>query len=74
MDARQFFDIVKAQRKACKAFAETHSPESRDEYFRLSDQIDAEIARVEKMMEDQKCEREKDLNKGGAPTDGHTPS
>lgn len=49
-----FFEVVKQQRKACKAFAETRSPESRDEYFRLSDMIDAEIQRVDKIMAERK--------------------
>ena len=51
MNSREFYDTVKAQRKACIEFANTHSPESRDRYFHLSDLIDAEIARVEKELE-----------------------
>lgn len=51
MNSREFYETVKAQRAACKEFASTHSPESRDRYFHLSDQIDAEIARVEKELE-----------------------
>ena len=52
MDKKEFFMTVKKQRAAAKEFAETRSPESRDEYFRLSDLIDAEIERVDKLMEE----------------------
>lgn len=51
MDKKEFFMTVKKQRAAAKEFARTHSPESRDEYFKLSDLIDAEIERVDKLME-----------------------
>lgn len=51
MNKKEFFDTVKAQRAACKEFALTRSPESRDRYFHLSDLIDAEIERVDKIME-----------------------
>ena len=68
MKAEEFFNIVKAQRAAAKEFAATHSPKSRDEYFHLSDIIDAEIARVDKIMEDRKCKE--DIT----PTGGSTPS
>lgn len=50
MKAREFYETVRAQRKACLEFAKTHSPESRNEYFRLSDLIDAEIERVDKEL------------------------
>ena len=52
MKADEFFNTVKAQRAAAIEFAATHSPKSRDEYFHRSDIIDAEIARVDKIMEE----------------------
>lgn len=51
MNHKEFYDTVKAQRKACIEFANTHSPESRDRYFHLSNLIDAEIERVDKELE-----------------------
>ena len=68
MKADEFFNIVKAQRAAAKEFAATHSPKSRDEYFHLSDIIDAEIARVDKIMEERRCKE------NTTPTDGSTQS
>ena len=68
MKADEFFNIVKAQRAAAMEFAATHSPKSRDEYFHLSDQIDAEIARVDKIMEERRCKE------NTTPTDGSTQS
>lgn len=68
MKADEFFNIVKAQRAAAKEFAATHSPKSRDEYFHLSDIIDAEIARVDKIMEERRCKQ------NTTPTDGSTQS
>ena len=56
MDAREFFNLVKHQRHACKMFSHGRTAEEikerRDEYFRLTDLIDAEIARVDKLMEE----------------------
>lgn len=55
MDAREFFNLVKHQRQACKMFSYGRTAEEikerRDEYYRLTDLIDAEIARVDKLME-----------------------
>ena len=68
MKADEFFNTVKAQRAAAKEFAATHSPKSRDEYFHLSDIIDAEIARVDKIMEERRCKQ------NTTPTDGSTQS
>lgn len=53
MDPKEFFMTVKKQRAACKEFAVTRSPQSRDDYFHLSDLIDAEISRVDKLIEEQ---------------------
>lgn len=56
MDAREFFNLVKHQRQACKMFSYGRTAEEikerRDEYYRLTDLIDAEIARVDKLMEE----------------------
>lgn len=68
MDSREFFDIVRQQRAAAKEFAKTHSPQSRDEYFRLSDLIDAEVERVMKLIEARRCKE------NTTPTDGSTQS
>lgn len=73
MDNKEFFMTVKAQRAAAKEFARTHSPESRDEYFKLSDLIDAEIERVDKLMEEKQCEEGK-KQQTTTPTDGNTRS
>lgn len=73
MDAREFFMTVKKQRAAAKAFAETRDRQARDDYFRLSDLIDDEIARVDKLMEDKQCEEGK-KQQTTTPTDGNTRS
>lgn len=73
MNSREFFNLVRNQRQACKAFARTYSPESRDEYFKLSDLIDAEIERVDKLMEEKRCEEGK-KQQTTTPTDGNTRS
>lgn len=55
MNSREFFNLVRNQRQASKAFSLGRTAEeikeARDNYFRLSDLIDAEIERVDKLME-----------------------
>lgn len=61
MKPKEFFDLVKAQREACKTFNRGRTAEeiksARERYFSLSDQIDAEIARVDKLMNEQSAKQ-----------------
>ena len=56
MTPREFYELVKAQRKACKDFSRGRNAEeirdARDRYYALTDQIDAEIARVDSITEE----------------------